>query len=109
MGLNFDRIEKRVERKIAKKLLKGEIIAGHGFDSIINSIYFARRKYDGIILAMPLTCMPECVAEPFIKKICDDFNIPFMVLRFDENVSDVNIDNRINAFCELIRRKKWKR
>jgi len=108
-GLKLDRIGKRVERRIAKRLLKGEIIAGHGFDSIVNSIYFARRNYDGIILAMPLTCMPECVAEPFIKKICDDYNIPFMVLRFDENVSEVNIDNRINAFCELIRRKKWKK
>ncbi len=108
-GFKLDRIEKRKERKIARRLLKGEIIAGHGFDSIVNSIYFARRKYDGIILAMPLTCMPECVAEPFIKKICDDYDIPFMVLRFDENVSDVNIDNRINAFCELIRRKKWKK
>ncbi|MCM8772578.1 MAG: acyl-CoA dehydratase activase-related protein [Candidatus Omnitrophica bacterium] len=107
-GLKFDRIEKWKERKIAKKLLKGEMIAGHGFDSIVNSIYFIRKGYDGIILAMPLTCMPECVAEPFIKKICDENNIPFMVLRFDENVSEVNIDNRINAFCELIRRKKWR-
>ncbi|MGC8976378.1 MAG: acyl-CoA dehydratase activase-related protein [Candidatus Ratteibacteria bacterium] len=108
-GLKFDRKEKRKERIYAKKLLKGEIIAGHGFDSIVNTFYFIRKKYDGIILAMPLTCMPECVAEPFIGKICEDYNIPFMVLRFDENVSEVNIDNRINAFCELIRRKKWKK
>ena len=107
-GLKLDRLYKRRERKIAKKLLKGEIIAGHGFDSIVNTIYFIEKKYDGIILAMPLTCMPECVAEPFIKKICDENKVPFMVLRFDENVSEVNIDNRLNAFCELIRRKRWK-
>ncbi|RKY31813.1 MAG: hypothetical protein DRP67_01960 [Candidatus Omnitrophota bacterium] len=108
-GLKLDIFSKRSEKREAKRMVKGEIIAGHGFDSLYNSIYFAKRDYDGIILAMPLTCMPECVAEPLIQKVCEKYRKPFMVLRFDENVSEVNMDNRINAFCELIRRKKWKK
>ena len=108
-GLKLDIFSKRREKREAKRMIKGEIIAGHGFDSLYNSIYFATRDYDGIILAMPLTCMPECVAEPLIQKVCEKYKKPFMVLRFDENVSEVNMDNRINAFCELIRRKKWKK
>lgn len=108
-GLKFDIFSKRREKMEARRMIKGEIIAGHGFDSLYNSIYFGKRNYDGIILAMPLTCMPECVAEPLIQKVCEKYKKPFMVLRFDENVSEVNMDNRINAFCELIRRKKWRK
>jgi len=44
--------------KEARKLLSQEL-GGHGFQSIVNTIFYGKQGYDGVIHILPLSCFPE--------------------------------------------------
>ncbi|XOB41522.1 MAG: acyl-CoA dehydratase activase-related protein [Candidatus Nealsonbacteria bacterium] len=101
--LNFPRWW--IKHMIAPQYLK---VPGGGEDqqSIGKAILYGKEGYDGLILIQPRGCMPENIAQMFLPTISQKYNIPFLALSFDENTSETAIDNRIEAFVEMIKRKK---
>lgn len=81
-------------------------VGGHGQETIGSTVLFAREKYDGIIQVQPFTCMPEIVAESILPTVSRDLGIPTFCLIVDEHSGDVGVQTRLEAFVDLLVRKK---
>lgn len=81
-------------------------IGGHGLNTVANTVKYAKRKYDGVIQVFPLTCTPEIVAQGIIKRVSKDMNIPVMSLSYDENTGQAGYQTRLEAFVDLLERRR---
>ncbi|MFZ5641798.1 MAG: CoA protein activase [Bacillota bacterium] len=81
-------------------------IGGHGQESIGNTILYARSGYDGVIQVAPFTCMPEIVAESVLPRVSREHDIPTFTLIVDEHSGDAGVLTRLEAFVDLLARKK---
>lgn len=83
-----------------------ELIGGHGRDSIGNTILYAKRDFDGVIQLAPFTCIPEIVARTILNKVSRDHDIPVLTFFLDEQTGKAGMVTRLEAFVDLMRRKK---
>ncbi len=81
-------------------------VGGHGQETVGYAVNFARQDYDGLIQIGPLTCMPEIVAQSVLGKVSQTENIPCMTLYFDEHSGVAGINTRLEAFIDMLGRKK---
>ncbi len=86
-----------------------ELIGGHGRDSIGNTVLYAKRKFDGIIQLAPFTCIPEIVARTILPAVSKDYNIPVLTFFLDEQTGKAGMNTRLEAFVDLMKRKKFKK
>lgn len=95
---------KNIKEK-AKPYLNHEI-GGHGIHTIGNSINYVKEGYDGIIQLAPFTCMPEITAKSILNKISKQHDIAYLPLFVDEHTGEAGIITRLEAFCDMLERKK---
>ncbi len=81
-------------------------VGGHGQETIGEAVLYARRGYDGIIQVFPFTCMPEIVAESILPDISKDYGTHSLTLIMDENTGEAGLVTRLEAFTDLLARKK---
>jgi len=81
-------------------------VGGHGQETVGSAVDFARQGYDGIIQIGPLTCMPEIVAQAILPLVSEKEGIPCMTLWFDELSGTAGIQTRLEAFTDMIYRRK---
>lgn len=81
-------------------------VGGHGLETVGCTVDFARRQYDGVIQIAPLTCMPEIVAQTILGKVSREENIPCMTLYFDEHSGAAGVVTRLEAFVDMLQRRK---
>ncbi len=81
-------------------------VGGHGWETVGHAVRFARMNCDGIIQIGPLTCMPEIVAQSILPSISANEGIPAMSLWFDELSATAGLITRLEAFIDMIQRKK---
>lgn len=81
-------------------------VGGHGQETIGNAVNYARAGYDGLIQVFPHTCMPEIVAESILPNVSADYGIPYMSLIMDEHSAEAGMETRLEAFVDLLARKK---
>ncbi|MCS7249979.1 MAG: acyl-CoA dehydratase activase-related protein [candidate division WOR-3 bacterium] len=79
---------------------------GEAIHTIGETIDFIKKGVDGIIHIFPFTCMPENIVLHSLEKISEDYNIPILSLSFDEHTSKTGILTRVEAFLELLKRRK---
>lgn len=91
--------------KAAEPYLRS-FVGGHGIDSVGNAVRYARRGFDGVIHIGPFTCMPEIVAQTILPEVSQREGIPFISLFFDEHSGDAGLITRLEAFIDLIGRRK---
>ncbi|GBD98407.1 2-hydroxyglutaryl-CoA dehydratase, D-component [bacterium BMS3Abin07] len=105
----FRKNQNKLAKKWAYPYLK-YASGGESIESVGKTVKFSREGIDGVIHIMPFTCMPELVAATIMNRISTDMNYPVLSLTFDENVSEVNLQTRIEAFVDLLERRKkcWK-
>jgi predicted nucleotide-binding protein (sugar kinase/HSP70/actin superfamily) len=77
-----------------------------GCHSIGETIQAVRRDFDGVVLIMPFTCMPEVLAQSVMHRVSEDFGIPVLPMSIDEHSDEGGISTRLEAFIDLIVRKK---
>ena len=82
---------------------------GESMESVGKTVLFAKRGIDGIIHIFPFTCMPELVAQTILAKVQRDLDIPILTLVFDEHTTQAGIDTRIEAFIDLLERRRHSR
>lgn len=93
----------------AKKLLDQDL-GGHGFQSIVNTIYYGKQGYDGVLHIMPLSCMPESTVEPLVDYVAERYEIPLYRFPIDEASFEVGFNTRLDTFLSMLkRRRRWKR
>lgn len=92
--------------KDAAKDYLPELIGGHGRDSIGNTILYSKRNFDGVIQIAPFTCIPEIVARTILTSVSKDYSIPVLTFFLDEQTGKAGMVTRLEAFVDLIKRKK---
>ncbi|MFW6022716.1 MAG: acyl-CoA dehydratase activase-related protein [Halanaerobiaceae bacterium] len=102
--LHFSSEAKLVE-KAATKYLKS-FVGGHGLDSIGNTVLYSQKGFDGVIQLAPFTCMPEIVSQSILPSVSENEDIPVLSLFFDEHSADAGLQTRLEAFVDLLIRKK---
>lgn len=86
----------------------GESPGGEVTKTIGEAVAYARQGVDGIIHVFPFTCMPENMALEIMQRIGADYNIPVMSLSFDEHTSRTGLITRLEAFVEMVTRRRGK-
>ena len=66
----------------------------------------ARQGFDGIIHVKSFGCTPETDVIPVLQNISQDYHIPILYLSYDTQNSDTGLDTRLEAFCDMLERKK---
>ena len=94
--------------KLAKPFINRRI-GGHTMESIGHTIEFALSGIDGVIHIYPFTCMPEITATAIFPKVSKKYDIPVLSLCFDEQTGIAGIQTRLEAFVDMIKRKKFKK
>ncbi len=82
-------------------------VGGHGQETVGTAVDLARQGIDGIIQIGPLTCMPEIVAQSILPVVSEKEGPPCMTLWFDELSGIAGIQTRLEAFTDMVYRRKF--
>ena len=93
--------------KKGKKYLKYHLGAD-GTESVVLAKELAEKKYDGIVHIKSFGCTPEINAMPILETISNDYEIPIIYFSFDASDNTVGIDTRLEAFYDMLTKKKEK-
>lgn len=105
----FRRGETHLERaeRLARPYLKRDI-GGDALECVSDVAYADERNIDGIIHISPFTCMPEIMSQNIFPAMREDCDIPILALVMDEQTGRAGYITRLEAFVDLMRRKKRK-
>ena len=93
----------------ANRMAKPYLMRDIGGDALecVSDVAFADMKHrDGIIHVSPFTCMPEIMSQNIFPSMREDCEIPILPLILDEQTGRAGYITRIEAFVDLMRRKK---
>ncbi len=105
----FKKGETHLERayRLAKPYLMRDI-GGDALECVSDVLYAKERNIDGLIHVSPFTCMPEIMSQNIFPKMREDVNLPILSLIMDEQTGRAGYITRLEAFVDLMRRKKMK-
>src|SRR5699024_8194626 len=83
-------------------------IGGDALECISDVMYAKEKGTDGLIHVSPFTCMPEIMSQNIFPKMREDIDIPILSLIMDEQTGKAGYLTRLEAFVDLMRRKKMK-
>lgn len=101
--------ETHLERafRMAKPYLMRDI-GGDALECISDVMYAEEKGTDGLIHVSPFTCMPEIMSQNIFPKMREDVNLPILSLIMDEQTGKAGYITRLEAFVDLMRRRKRK-
>lgn len=104
----FKKGETHLERafRMAKPYLMRDI-GGDALESVSDVAYANERGVDGIIHISPFTCMPEIMSQNIFPTMREDCEIPILTLIMDEQSGRAGYITRLEAFVDLIKRRKF--
>lgn len=91
-------------KRSAAGYLRG-FIGGHGLETVAHSVDLAQGNLGGIVHILPLSCMPEIVAQGILPQISADQKIPILSLVVDEHSGETGFQTRLEAFVDLLKRR----
>ncbi len=106
----FVKGETHLERavRLAKPYLARDI-GGDSLECVSDIVYANENGKDGIIHVSPFTCMPEIMSQNFFPAIRENCEIPILPLILDEQTGKAGYITRLEAFVDLMRRRKRKK
>lgn len=101
--------ETHLERaiRLAKPYLMRDI-GGDSLECVSDVVYAQQQGADGIIHLSPFTCMPEIMSQNIFPAMREDCQIPILALIMDEQTGKAGYITRLEAFVDLMRRRKRK-
>lgn len=94
----------RAERMAKPYLMRD--IGGDALECISDVVFADEKGKDGIIHISPFTCMPEIMSQNIFPTIRGEHDIPLLALIMDEQTGRAGYITRLEAFVDLMRRKK---
>lgn len=94
--------------RLAKPYLMRDI-GGDALECVSDVAYANERGIDGIIHISPFTCMPEIMSQNIFPAMRENCDIPILPLIMDEQTGKAGYLTRLEAFVDLMRRRKRKR
>ena len=103
----FKKGETHLERayRMARPYLMRDI-GGDALESVSDVAYANERGVDGIIHVSPFTCMPEIMPQNIFPTMRENCEIPILTLILDEQTGRAGYITRLEAFVDLMRRRK---
>ncbi len=92
-------------KKAAAPYLK-HFVGGHGWESVGDTVRFAKRGFDGVIHVLPFTCTPEIVAQSILPTVSREQGIPVISFSLDEQSGEAGFQTRLEAFLDLLEQRK---
>lgn len=93
--------------RMAKPYLMRDI-GGDALECVSDVAWASEKGKDGIIHISPFTCMPEIMSQNIFPNMREDCNIPILTLIMDEQTGKAGYITRLEAFVDLMRRRKRK-
>jgi len=101
LGIN----EKAKLQRAAMPYLSRDV-GGDGWETVGEKVLHSKH-YDGLVHLAPFTCMPETIAQNIMPSIKED--IPVLTILCDEQMGKAGLVTRLEAFVDLIKRRRAKR
>lgn len=103
----FKKGETHLERseRMAKPYLMRDI-GGDALESVSDVAFADKSGVDGIIHVSPFTCMPEIMSQNIFPAMRENCEIPILTLILDEQTGRAGYITRLEAFVDLMRRRK---
>ncbi|MDA8218060.1 MAG: hypothetical protein M0Z94_10645 [Dehalococcoidales bacterium] len=95
-------------KKAAKPYLSRDV-SGDAIQTIGETVLHSKEGFDGIVHLQPFTCMPEIIAQNMLPQVSREHNIPVLCVVLDEQMGKAGLQTRLEAFVDLMRRRKFKR
>ena len=92
-------------RRAAKPYLS-MCIGGHAVECVGEAVLAQREGFDGAIQIFPLGCMPEIVSKAILPTVSKDKDFPILTLVVDEMTGEEGYITRIEAFLDLLERRR---
>ncbi len=99
-------LREKIAGKIAGKRYLNCEIGGYTKESVAFAAAGKIRGMDGIIQIFPAGCMPEIVGHAILNRVSEREEIPVMTLIYDELSGEAGYITRIEAFADMLARKK---
>jgi hypothetical protein len=77
--------------------------------SCAHALEFAREGFDGLVHIYAMGCMPQTALKPALHKIAEDTRLPILALALGDKFNETGIENRLDAFIDLLRQKRAQR
>jgi len=103
----FIRVDYKKARRAAKPYLENRC-GGETLENIGDIILYKKKGWDGVIHLYPFSCMPEIITRSFIPQLSKEHNMPVLSLVLDEHTGETGFQTRIEAFTDLLERRKEK-
>ena len=81
-------------------------VSGDAQQTVGETILHQKEGFDGIVHLLPLTCMPEIIAQSIMPRVTRDFDIPVLSIVLDEQMGRAGFITRIEAFVDLMQRRR---
>lgn len=94
----------RAERMAKPYLMRD--IGGDALECVSDVVFADKKGKDGIIHISPFTCMPEIMSQNIFPTMRGEHEIPILTLIMDEQTGKAGYITRLEAFVDLMRRKK---
>lgn len=94
----------RAERMAKPYLMRD--IGGDALECVSDVVFADVKGKDGIIHISPFTCMPEIMSQNIFPTMRMEYEIPILALIMDEQTGRAGYITRLEAFVDLMRRKK---
>ena len=93
--------------RMAKPYLMRDI-GGDSLECVSDVAYADEKGVDGIIHISPFTCMPEIMSQNIFPAMRENCDIPILPLIMDEQTGKAGYLTRLEAFTDLMKRRKRK-
>ena len=104
--LRFSESHDEKTRRFAREFIKRDI-GGDAVESIGDAAIAASSEItDGIVHLLPFTCMPEIIAQNILPNVRKEKDVPVLSLVMDEYTGRAGFVTRLEAFVDLIKRRK---
>lgn len=91
--------------RMAKPYLMRDI-GGDALECVSDVAWASEKGKDGLIHISPFTCMPEIMSQNIFPNMRENCNIPVLSLIMDEQTGKAGYITRLEAFVDLMRRRK---
>ncbi len=95
-----------IDLRLASREYLPYYIGGHARECIGEAVMAHKSKLDGAIQIFPMGCMPEIISKAILPSISRDKDFPIMSLVVDEMTGEGGYVTRIEAFLDLLERRK---
>jgi predicted nucleotide-binding protein (sugar kinase/HSP70/actin superfamily) len=99
-------LKRKSKIKKAAAPFLNHFVGGHGWESVGETVLYARRGFDGVIHILPFTCTPEIVAQSILPAVSAKHGIPVISFSLDEQSGEAGIITRLEAFLDLLAQRR---